>query len=1228
MYPPPFPNFHYWWYPIGNTPAVDLLRTTRCNDQGKVRVLSIACGDVRNILYTLFCERGFGAQRSYEIIACDYEPAILARNVLILSLLVDLSKQPKSSRSTSEMLMVWRIYYHTSVLKEDLRKIQEQSQKLADCTLSLSSWVASPYGKIFSLLTYDTLQRLRRYWLLYADTQGLTPQELAAFDDRMKQSILLEIQENMKDEENFSTNTIRSTGAHCSHTTYMARPSSIRYTETGVAGGNKSDRDLLDKQGGGHGNPTFAFSSSPEDKYAVHYASNPLDGFHLAHVYDKDVPAANLTEEAVRAAKTEFSTWCDAFVAMVGEHSRIQLIVHCGDALNLCYQLQKQNITSVGASFLEQISLYVGHWTSVPLVFDGTITIAKPVYFDVIDTSNLVDHVGILNVLAAAAPLLRPNPLSVLNTENLMVQSQNLSHWLDEDLCMDASTMSILIGLIPCDYVLRETAYSNEWDSYIMQHPQEGKSYYAYRLQTSWKHVYHGHAFRGTTANKLSQTQQTYIEMEEFSDLLTVFYTRLLLYSDVDVLSDALQSTLRLDNSSSRDWEPLHRSHRKFYSTLTFVAILAVARHHIVTDWGISLNSAMKKIRSLEIQLRSDAPSPSLEMLFHLALFDSPSVCVDQILYHPQLEDLDALVSPGRVSELLRQVNPAPVTLHLALVLPFDQQQKLRLLPRCLIGNTGLSIRICETANQTTHTFTMLHCFFGSLKPDPEDKALSCVSEDLSGWAGSSDLIVSCSVPCSALFPLAGDAVSISLALNNHHPVPVLDHLFGPNLTIWESSISDPRSVRILSAAPMGSRLGKMPEADQTKEHNPVGKAPDVSAHVSQAAKIDWLSHRSNFDAGSEHSKSLAEGGKVSVSQTGPCTMTVQIGDEEPCILCYPFPVNGSITRAKVARKSSWVEISVPVSPVGADQGFNIDPFPVAFVESQPHPWQCPRVNVDQQPVIERKGSLDWLQPHLASTLSIAEMDILRYHPRETPGRPINGTVDFKQTFNLLLTCFAGVNHLTNFRKFNGFGLFVKDKGEVLLYVKAVRHDHGTHSVLLDAWLIQQEFSPSRLLSQDFNPVMISEAECPIWRQMLFNAAERCRSGWIHRGDCEYRNAESIPLPGPIILCSCGQGKAVTGFPRDSKMRILSKKATRVALYPVFATVSRGSAVKRSLQTPSATSTIAVKPLRSEEHGPGCNHCGTIGSNLKHCGRCGIARYCSPECQKAEWKEHKKVCKQ
>ncbi|KAI9005744.1 hypothetical protein DFJ74DRAFT_712777 [Hyaloraphidium curvatum] len=38
-----------------------------------------------------------------------------------------------------------------------------------------------------------------------------------------------------------------------------------------------------------------------------------------------------------------------------------------------------------------------------------------------------------------------------------------------------------------------------------------------------------------------------------------------------------------------------------------------------------------------------------------------------------------------------------------------------------------------------------------------------------------------------------------------------------------------------------------------------------------------------------------------------------------------------------------------------------------------------------------------------------------------------------------------------------------------------------------------------------------------------------------------------------------------------------------------------------------------------------CDRCGAEGK-LKRCSRCGVARYCGPQCQRAAWKEHKDKC--
>ena len=48
--------------------------------------------------------------------------------------------------------------------------------------------------------------------------------------------------------------------------------------------------------------------------------------------------------------------------------------------------------------------------------------------------------------------------------------------------------------------------------------------------------------------------------------------------------------------------------------------------------------------------------------------------------------------------------------------------------------------------------------------------------------------------------------------------------------------------------------------------------------------------------------------------------------------------------------------------------------------------------------------------------------------------------------------------------------------------------------------------------------------------------------------------------------------------------------------------------------------------LQSQSHQE-CANCKKAQSNLKKCGACGKVRYCSKECQRAHWKEHKSNCK-
>ena len=58
MLSPVWINVITYYYPLGNTPAICL--TQQLPPEENARILSLGCGDIRNILYTAYADHGHG----------------------------------------------------------------------------------------------------------------------------------------------------------------------------------------------------------------------------------------------------------------------------------------------------------------------------------------------------------------------------------------------------------------------------------------------------------------------------------------------------------------------------------------------------------------------------------------------------------------------------------------------------------------------------------------------------------------------------------------------------------------------------------------------------------------------------------------------------------------------------------------------------------------------------------------------------------------------------------------------------------------------------------------------------------------------------------------------------------------------------------------------------------------------------------------------------------------
>ncbi|KAI0178446.1 hypothetical protein BJ166DRAFT_51283 [Pestalotiopsis sp. NC0098] len=123
-------------YPIGNTPAVSLTEDLPPHDRADI--LLLGCGDIRHILFTAHFDRI--SSRKLDITCNDNERHIIARNVLILTLIID---GPEKSIVDA----IWSIQYHLILSCKEYTILKNQAEKLHGLSQNWRDWERSKYGK-------------------------------------------------------------------------------------------------------------------------------------------------------------------------------------------------------------------------------------------------------------------------------------------------------------------------------------------------------------------------------------------------------------------------------------------------------------------------------------------------------------------------------------------------------------------------------------------------------------------------------------------------------------------------------------------------------------------------------------------------------------------------------------------------------------------------------------------------------------------------------------------------------------------------------------------------------------------------------------------------------------------------------------------------------------------------------------------------------------------------
>lgn len=1218
MFSPTYVQIKYWFYPIGNTPAVNLLRDLpACQGEETIRILSLGCGDPRNVLFSLWCEQGHDTERTVSFTCCDIEPAILARNVVLLTLIT--SECPSTE--------LWDLFYHFYVPAATLSILRSHAATLVEASNSTEKWASSPYGKYIQYVDKATLLELRRYWTRYASTEEF-PQARIAIAQRSKEVGSMNLATGIRSAGPLWCNAIETMG-------HVYR----EFWRTGVVAGNSEDLSRLN--GKGEVNPMFAVSSAASRDFAVHYGAEPLLGFHIAEAFQEKAikQQRGVSEQSKRAvviAKSHFKAWCETFSKYVS-NERVHVSFFCGEALALSHALQSaiafdQNLNPVART-------YVKPWSACPLLLDGHANLNasrdlnyEP--FNVIDTSNLGDHLGFINILSSTAPLLRRTASSVLYTESLLMASEKLSASLSTLLGSDVATFSLLIGLAPSGLLTGATldAVSNE--TALFTFIQGDAPQKQYRLRVSWKVPQLSDSSAvGVLENSTESNLQIRFEANELADYLFEIYKTMFAHEDVSKLMAKFAHI-----SSGQYLVDLER-----YTRAGMVALLRFVKATVQVDWEQTMrlfNNHLDTDQSLLLGSNS-----LQEMYMHLHNFGVWTIKPLENGPDQVRQGFGLSLRPRSGEQGILAADNTPAVVQLVLVVPRKKLIVFTGKTPDAIGTPALHVSVTQTKgqNQYKNSFYSFQAFFGNVIYDDSTMNASVVEEDENGWLGSADLVVTCAVPAFGLLIGPRNGIRVALMINTN---PDSRARF-KQLAVFEAGFSDEKRLFVCRDAP---KLDNLRSSSMQKEWTKKISSQNQSSFqtlvkLTAGHRATHLQSHMDFPKDTAESKALSTGEAVTVIEHSPSTVMVQIGSTLKRQVIFPFPVQGSQSKTRVARKSSWIEVELPIFT--ALDGDRFDSWTQMVFESSLPPlcWSIPRVNLELQPLVTfpRTGDSSWLRTFMGTTVSDTERPLSKLDQATTT----NAKFDLKQSLNILFLTFAGLNERSNSSS-KTFQLALETTGaHTLIFAVGIHHDLDLGSLVMEAYVVPFTIPRVKELLQPLNAlqrteprvIRVSNDESTLWKRMLPASAERCRT-WEHKSTCEYRK-KGAPLSteaGKSPLCSCGEGKlsgaelAKLGL---KEWAPFAKYAIRVAIAPIFPVPyiesSMSDILKKSSGIPSQRAGISAPTLTGQSSNSAgaeakCDKCGKAGDKLLVCGGCRKVRYCGPECQKAARKEHKGDC--
>lgn len=363
--------------------------------------------------------------------------------------------------------------------------------------------------------------------------------------------------------------------------------------------------------------------------------------------------------------------------------------------------------------------------------------------------------------------------------------------------------------------------------------------------------------------------------------------------------------------------------------------------------------------------------------------------------------------------------------------------------------------------------------------------------------------------------------------------------------------------------------------------------------------------------------------------------------------------------RDKLRLTDPFEQVIIPPAGHRTSGGFFVNNFPLILQGNTPIPWNIHRLDLDNLPTVTINKRHQWFNPSISLMMSDYERTALG-NGQISANHGSQALADLKESIHTLFVCHTGIQ---GGRSASVLALRDPSVGPyAVLFISDVRLDLASHTFVLNGYLLPFSMKPNvtralkTILASSVCIVNTAGEEAAVWRRLLPALAERCRQTWTHRTTCEYIKTGKVPLsflPQESPICSCGEGKDVEGMRKVKGWKEFASLCTRIAISPLFAVSYMESVAGMAESAGAARSTLldqqegdAAGSVDSEDAKrrtmesirksmeasgsvpvqKGCAKCGLDG-DLKVCAQCKQVSYCSPVCQKKDWKKHKLQCR-